>query len=215
MTRLAKGAYALLLALLLPIGMACMVKPIKQEYVIIGAIFPRRGDSYYEGINAINGIHVARQEINISGGILEKNMDLIVLLTENEQADALSQYDMLKEQGATAIITLLPRDIAEALEQAAKKDGMPLVDLNSVPHRIPIDRTHSKFSPPPSINDQSLNNAIFFNKYASLFHFEPTRIAALSYETTCMFCEAIKKIGNTNKNEIISIINEVQQEEQL
>jgi ABC-type branched-subunit amino acid transport system substrate-binding protein len=207
MAKLAKEIPVLLLALLsVP---ACSVKSKGQEYVIIGAIFPRGSNSYYEGISAINGIHVAREEINGSGGILGKNLDVIVLLANEIQSDALQQYAILRTKGVTAILTLTASDIAATLKQTAEKDGMPFVDLNTVSLLATAGRTNSNFSPPPPINGQSLNNAAFANKYTSLFHFEPTTTALVGYETTHMLCEAVRMAGNTNKNDIISAINEI------
>jgi ABC-type branched-subunit amino acid transport system substrate-binding protein len=218
MAKFAKKAPVSLLVLALLAVPACSVKPKEQDYVIIGAIFPRGGDSYFEGINAVNGIHVAREEINSSGGILAKNLDVIVLLANDQHGDALYQYAMLKAKGADAIITLTTGEIAAALKQAAEQDGMPLVGLTLPPphtlSRTSSERTNSNYIISPSINSQSHNNATFVNKYTSLFHFEPTKIASVSYDITHMFCQAIKKAGNTSKDEIISAINEIQLGEQ-
>jgi ABC-type branched-subunit amino acid transport system substrate-binding protein len=206
----AKEIPVMLLPLLLTVP-ACSVKPGGgQENVIIGAIFPRGTNSYYEGINAVNGMHVAREEINHSGGILGKNLDVIVLLANDIQSDALQQYAILRAKGVTAIMTLTASEVAATLKQTAERDGMPIVDLNLALRGSTADRTNFNFSPAPPINGQEHNNVAFVNKFTSLFHFEPTRTAAASYETTHMLCRTIKTVGNTNKDDIISAINRVQ-----
>jgi hypothetical protein len=92
---------------------------------------------------------------------------------------------------------------------------MPLVDLNLPSQATAIDRSNSNFSPPPSNSGQDQNNSEFANRFASLFHFEPRRIATVGYKTIYMLCEAIKKAGDaSDKDGIISAINEMQPGEQ-
>jgi ABC-type branched-subunit amino acid transport system substrate-binding protein len=212
MAKLAKGLSDMLLALALLAVPACTVKQGGgQEYVVIGAIFPRGSVSYYEAISAVNGIHVAREEINHNGGILGKNLDVLVLLAnDQQQADALQQYTILKAKGVAAIMVLAASDIAATLKQIAEKDGMPLVDLNLLASGAATGRTNSDLPPLPSITRQGKNNGTFVNKYTSMFHYEPTITAAVAYEIILMLCEAIKKSEGTNKEEIVSAINAIQ-----
>jgi ABC-type branched-subunit amino acid transport system substrate-binding protein len=62
----------------------CAPKTQQQGYITIGALLPLTGESSDEGLRALNGLQLARKEINKSGGVLGKKLDIIVL---NDRGD--------------------------------------------------------------------------------------------------------------------------------
>jgi len=102
-------------------------KPEQQEYITIGGLFPLTGELCNEGIRALNGLQLARNVLNKKGGILGKQLDIIVLDDKNDVQYAIEQYKALKEKGVIAIIGSSFPEVTQALAEAAEKDSMPII----------------------------------------------------------------------------------------
>jgi len=105
----------------------CTQKAQQREYITIGALLPLTGESSDEGLRALNGLQLARKEINESGGVLGKMLDIIVLNDRGDEEYILQQYDALKERGVAAVIGSSYSNVTMALARAAEKDGMPVI----------------------------------------------------------------------------------------
>jgi branched-chain amino acid transport system substrate-binding protein len=105
----------------------CTQKAQQREYITIGALLPLTGDSSDEGIRALNGLQLARKEINESGGVLGKALDIIVLNDRGDEEYIVQQYNALKEKGVAAIIGSSYSNVTMALAVAAEKDGIPVI----------------------------------------------------------------------------------------
>ena len=105
----------------------CSLNPKQQDYITIGALLPLSGDSSDEGLRALNGIYLARDEINMSGGVLGKKIDIIVLNDKNDEDYIVRQYSVLKEKGVDAIIGSSYSSATIALAQMAAIDGIPVI----------------------------------------------------------------------------------------
>jgi branched-chain amino acid transport system substrate-binding protein len=101
----------------------CTKKAEQQGYITIGALLPLTGESSDEGLRALNGLQLARKEINKSGGILGKTLDIIVLNDRGDEEYIVRQYNALKERGVAAIIGSSYSSVTMALARAAEKDG--------------------------------------------------------------------------------------------
>ncbi|MDR1811865.1 MAG: ABC transporter substrate-binding protein [Candidatus Fibromonas sp.] len=105
----------------------CTKKAEQQEYITIGALLPLTGQDSDEGLRALNGLQLAKEEINKSGGVLGKKLDIIVLNDKGDEKYVVQQYNALKERGVVAIIGSSYSGVTMALAQAAEKDGMPII----------------------------------------------------------------------------------------
>jgi branched-chain amino acid transport system substrate-binding protein len=105
----------------------CTKKAEQRGYITIGALLPLTGESSDEGLRALNGLQLARKEINQSGGILGKTLDIIVLNDRGDEEYIVRQYNALKERGVAAIIGSSYSNVTLALAQAAEKDGIPVI----------------------------------------------------------------------------------------
>jgi len=99
----------------------------RQEYITIGALFPLTGKYCDEGVRALNGLLLARKDINESGGILGKQLDIITLDDRGDPEYVVEQYNALKKRGVVAIIGSSFSDVTMELAKAAEKDGMPVI----------------------------------------------------------------------------------------
>ena len=102
-------------------------KPVHDEYITIGGLFPLTGEFCNEGIRALSGLQLARQVLNENGGVLGKPLDIIVLDDRNDAEYAIEQYNILKEKGVVAIIGSSFPEVTQALVKATEKDGMPMI----------------------------------------------------------------------------------------
>jgi branched-chain amino acid transport system substrate-binding protein len=102
----------------------------KKEYVepiTIGALLPLTGEDFDEGLRALNGLQLAKTEINESGGILGKKLNIIVLNDKGDEEYILQQYNVLKKRGVAAIVGSSYSGVSKALAKEAAKDGIPVI----------------------------------------------------------------------------------------
>jgi len=118
----------------------CTKKAEQQEYITIGALLPLTGEGSDEGLRALNGLQLAKEEINKSGGVLGKILDIIVLNDRGDEEYIVQQYNALKERGVVAIIGSSYSSVTMALARAAEKDGMPIISPTASNPDVTIGR---------------------------------------------------------------------------
>jgi branched-chain amino acid transport system substrate-binding protein len=105
----------------------CSKKAEQTEYITIGVLLPLTSESFYDGLYVLNGLYIAKAEINENGGILGKKLDLIALNDRGDEQYIVQQYNALKEKGVVAIIGSSFSHVTMALAKAAEKDGIPVI----------------------------------------------------------------------------------------
>jgi len=120
-------AYLLMLVLFLS---GCSLGKEKQEYLTVGALLPLTGPDSEEGVRALNGLQLAKQEINENSGISGKKLDIIVLNDEGSENFALQQYNVLKNKNVKAIIGSSSENVSMVLAKASAADGIPFFSLS-------------------------------------------------------------------------------------
>ena len=125
--KFAKIICFLFLAVIIITVNACSAKSSKQEYITIGALLPLTGEDSDEGFRALNGLYLAKKEINENGGVLGKKLDVIVLNDRGDEEYIIQQYNKLKEKGVAAIIGSSYSNVTIALAKAAEKDAIPVI----------------------------------------------------------------------------------------
>jgi branched-chain amino acid transport system substrate-binding protein len=123
----AKTTCFLFFAVIIIAAIGCTAKPKQQEYITIGALLPLTGEDSDEGFRALNGLYLAKTEINENGGIMGKKLDVIILNDRGDEEYIVRQYNTLKEKGVAAIIGSSYSSVTTALAKAAEKDGMPVI----------------------------------------------------------------------------------------
>ena len=124
-------SFLLLLALVMVAVYCCTPETKRQEYVTIGALLPLTGEDSDEGLRALNGLQLAKEEINENGGILGKKLDVIVLNDRGDEGYIVQQYNALKEKGVVAVIGSSYSGVTFALAKASEKDGLPVISLTA------------------------------------------------------------------------------------
>jgi branched-chain amino acid transport system substrate-binding protein len=124
---LVKTVCFLFLAVIIIASNGCAPKSAGQNYITIGALLPLTGADSDEGFRALNGLYLAKREINENGGILGKKLDVIILNDRGDEEYIVQQYKVLKEKGVAAIIGSSYSAVTIALAKAAEKDGIPVI----------------------------------------------------------------------------------------
>jgi len=124
---LAKTICFLFLAVIIFTANACVQKPAGQKFITIGALLPLTGEDSDEGFRALNGLYLAKKEINENGGIMGKKLDVIVLNDRGDEEYIVQQYNRLIEKGVVAVIGSSYSSVTIALAKAAEKDGIPVI----------------------------------------------------------------------------------------
>ena len=106
---------------------SCSKKVEQTEYITIGVLLPLTSESFYDGLYVLNGLYIAKSEINENGGILGKKLDLIALNDRGDEHYIVQQYNALKEKGVVAIIGSSFSNVTMALAKEAEKDGIPVI----------------------------------------------------------------------------------------
>jgi branched-chain amino acid transport system substrate-binding protein len=97
------------------------------EYITIGALLPLTGEDFDEGLRALNGLQLAKAEINENGGILGKKLNVLVLNDKGDEEHILRQYNVLKKKGVAAIVGSSYSGVTKVLAKEAAKDGIPVI----------------------------------------------------------------------------------------
>jgi len=127
-------------AIFMSILNSCSQKPQQQDYITIGALFPLTGESSDEGLRALNGLQIAKEEVNANGGVLGKKLDIIVLNDKGDEEYIVQQYHKLKERGVVAIVGSSYSSPTLALAIEAEKDGIPVISPTASNPNITMGR---------------------------------------------------------------------------
>jgi len=119
---------------------SCSQKPQEQDYITIGALLPLTGESSDEGLRALNGLQLAKEEVNANGGVLGKKLDIIVLNDRGDEEYIVQQYHKLKERGVVAIVGSSYSRATLALAIEAEKDGIPVISPTASNPNITMGR---------------------------------------------------------------------------
>jgi len=204
------GLCALLILGFVLTAIGCFKKPAQQEYITIGALFPLSGNFSSDSISKANGLQIAKDEINESGGILGKKLDVIILNDRDDPDFAIQQYKTLKEKVVVAIIGSIHSEVRDAIMDAAENDGMPVV-VPLFPMFTPNsdetrERAYVYYLPYVSLDTQSELLTKFTREYYSRFSKEPPPTAIATYLSVIILSEAITNAGSTNNDDVIAAI---------
>jgi branched-chain amino acid transport system substrate-binding protein len=125
--KIAKTTCCLFIAVTIISVTGCAAKSAGHKYITIGALLPLTGPDSDEGFRALNGLYLAKKEINENGGILGKKLDVIILNDRGDERYVIKQYQALKEKGVAAIIGSSYSNVTIALAKESEKDFIPVI----------------------------------------------------------------------------------------
>ena len=90
----------------------------------IGGIGPLTGDAASYGISVKQGAQIAIDEINATGGVNGKSLELIFEDDQNDAEKAISAYNKIMDQNVTAILGGVTSGCSIAIGEESIKDGI-------------------------------------------------------------------------------------------
>ncbi|NLF28107.1 MAG: ABC transporter substrate-binding protein [Clostridiales bacterium] len=120
-------AMLLVVAMLAGLGMAAQAE---SDKIIIGAITDLTGNGSVLGTGCANGWTFAVEKINAEGGILGKQVELVIYDCQSDPQEALSCYERLvKVDGASIVLGPPFSNIGLALADTVDELGVPFFGL--------------------------------------------------------------------------------------
>ena len=103
-------------------------QPVAEgDTIKVGVLAPLTGDVSVYGIACSNGIKMGIDEINAAGGVLGKQIDMILLDEKGDPTEAVNAYNNLYDQGIVALIGDVTSKPCVAVAEIAKDDNMPML----------------------------------------------------------------------------------------
>ena len=106
---------------------ACAGGEKNTETIKIGGLAPLTGSLAIYGVTTTNGVNLAIDEINKSGGILGKKVEYVALDTKGDSTEAVMAYNKLIDRGVSAIIGEITSKPSLAVAEIAAQDHMPMI----------------------------------------------------------------------------------------
>ena len=97
------------------------------DTIKIGNIGPQTGDLAVYGKTALNGIKLAIEEVNADGGVLGKQLELLVEDDKGDASEAVTLYNKLKGENISAIIGAITSKPTDAIATNSVDDGIPII----------------------------------------------------------------------------------------
>jgi len=108
-----------------------------DDVIKIGAVLPMTGDVSVYGTSTANAINIAVDEVNKAGGILGKQVKVIVEDDQNTPDVSVNCYNKLvSEDKVVAIIGSVASKCTLAIAPLAQKDGIPLITTASTDVKV-------------------------------------------------------------------------------
>ena len=102
--------------------------PTSSGTIKIGGLAPLTGNLSIYGISTNNGVKLAIDEINASGGVLGKKLEYIVYDEKGDATEAVNAYNKLVQNDKiVALIGDVTSTPSIAVAQIAAKDGIPMI----------------------------------------------------------------------------------------
>lgn len=92
--------------------------------LVIGGIGPITGPAAQYGINVMDGIQLAVDEINAAGGVNGMKLELNFQDDENDPEKSVNAYNTLKDKGMKMLVGTVTSKPCEAVSAEAAKDNM-------------------------------------------------------------------------------------------
>ena len=100
--------------------------PDNGDVIKIGGIIPKTGAAAVYGNSTDNGIKLAVDEINASGGIGGKQIEYLSEDDKGDPTEAVTVYNKLVEAGNNVIIGAITSKPSLAVAENSSQDGIPI-----------------------------------------------------------------------------------------
>lgn len=99
----------------------------EPDTILLGGIGPLTGPAAMYGISSMNGAKIAVEEINASGGVLGKKLELKIMDDKHDQIEATNAFNKLAEEHIVGLIGAITSKPSDAVAQVAAETGIPMI----------------------------------------------------------------------------------------
>jgi branched-chain amino acid transport system substrate-binding protein len=103
-----------------------------QGPIKVGVVVPLTGPFTPLGQGDKQGIEIAQQQINASGGVNGRKVQFIIKDDQTKPDQAVIAYNQLKSQDVVAVLGSSSSNSTNAIAPLAQRDGLPLITLSPV-----------------------------------------------------------------------------------
>jgi branched-chain amino acid transport system substrate-binding protein len=126
-----------LVALVLLAGVALVTEAAAQEKIKIGVIEPLTGPSAYDGQRVVKGIQLYANKLNKEGGVLGRQIELVIVDNQNKPQESVSAFERLTTQDkVSALICCWASSNTLAVMPRLDQAKVPLVVETSTSPRV-------------------------------------------------------------------------------
>ena len=127
------------------LGLGARAAQAANDKVRIGVLNPSTGTYAELGKNQTRGAHMAAAEVNASGGVMGRELELIVTDTASKTGLAVSKaHQLVSQHGVHFLQGTVSSAVSEAIEQASKDMGTLFVDSGG--HATPVTGKYCNWS---------------------------------------------------------------------
>ncbi|MDO5021841.1 MAG: ABC transporter substrate-binding protein [Eubacteriales bacterium] len=131
----------LLLLLMMSMVLSSIISAPAEEIIKIGGIGVLTGPTATYGLAVKNGVDLFMEELNNSGGINGKKVEMVWIDSQGDPAvGQAAYYRLLENEGVVGIIGAVLTNVTKAVAVIAAEDGMPLISASSTAYEITTDR---------------------------------------------------------------------------
>lgn len=112
------------------------------DTIKVGVLAPLTGSASVYGNTSTNGVKMAVDEINKAGGVLGKQIELMIEDEKAEVQDAVNGYNKLLSQGMVFLIGDVTSKPSDAVAKIAAKDGTPMLTPTGTAASITLNGTN-------------------------------------------------------------------------
>ena len=114
---------------------------LAEDVIKIGGIGVLSGDYALYGLAVKEGVDLYVKQINESGGVLGKKVEVIWEDTQGEAANAINAYyKVLEQDGAVALLGAVLSGETKALAEVSAEDGIPQITPSATAYDVTTDR---------------------------------------------------------------------------
>lgn len=185
----AKRLCGLSLALLLMGSVSCEQnkKHSPPNIIKVGALFPLTGDLKDKGIDSANGVKLAAEEINRSGGIASMDgskLEIVFADTQGQPEIGVKEAKrLINQEGVVAIIGTYQSSVTKPASRVAEKLETPFIVSISIADIITERGFRYTFRIQPKASFYARDQVRFLKDLQKLAHYPVQRVALLHENT--------------------------------
>lgn len=188
----------------------------ENEAIAVAAIFSRTGQAAASNRTVLNGVQLAIDEINAGGGVLGRQLQLLVLDNQSTPIGSSVAARQAADSGVTAIIGASWSSHSLAIAQVAQQHRIPMISpLSTVPKLTAVGDMIFRVCFTDDFQGRMLARFVFHDLSSRSAKVFVDLTSDYSMELARVFSEQFRQLGGTIVREIEYKSNQLSYDEQI